>query len=229
MVWLDEMSSPTAEQSRSPHQPVIPAREMPARLVMVRHGESELNVINRAIKRGTLEAFPPEALNIPDREFRLSTEGRRQALATGPWLAQAYPEGFDVVYVSDHVRARETAALVCTSAGWHSAKIRIDPQLGERNWGRFALVDDERRRETMDLRHRDPLHAPMPDGETLLQTRTRTRVLLERVARENPNQRVLVFSHGEYIEALWQRSGTFLRRLNVISFAPMREIYGTAK
>jgi len=176
---------------------------------MVRHGESEINVINRALKHRTLTAFPAAALTVPDREFRLSANGRRQAIATGPWLSQTYPEGFDVIYVSDHVRARETAALVCKSAGWHDTKIRIDPQLGERNWGRFAFVDDERRRETMELRHRDPLHAPMPDGETLLETRTRTRVLLERVARENPTQRVLVFSHGEYIEALWSEIGHF--------------------
>lgn len=182
---------------------------MPARLVMVRHGESEINVINRALKQGRLKEFPAAALSTPDREFRLSETGRGQAVATGPWLADAYPDGFDVIYVSDHVRARETAGLVCHAAGWHNVNIRIDPQLGERNWGRFAVVDEERRLETMQHRQRDPLHAPMPDGETLLETRTRTRVLLERVVRENPGQRVLVFSHGEYIEALWSEIGHF--------------------
>ncbi len=90
-----------------------------------------------------------------------------------------------MIYVSDHVRARETAGVVCREAGWGDVLIRIAPQLGERNWGRFAFAEPERRQEVMDLRQRDPLHAPMPDGETLLQTRTRTRVLLERIAREN--------------------------------------------
>jgi broad specificity phosphatase PhoE len=176
---------------------------------MIRHGESEINLINRALKRGALSEYPQSVLSIPDREFRLSAQGRTQAETTGRWLREAYPEGFDVMYVSDHVRARETAGLLCREAGWRDALIRIDPQLGERNWGRFAFVDNERRREVMDLRHRDPLHAPMPDGETLLQTRTRTRVLLERIARENTGQRVLVFSHGEYIEALWAEVGHF--------------------
>jgi len=180
---------------------------------MVRHGESQLNVINRALKHGRLSHFPEVALSIPDREFRLSENGRRQASTTGPWLAQAYPEGFNVVYVSDHVRAQETAALVCNAAGWHNVEIRIDPQLGERNWGRFAFVDDNRRCETMELRARDPLHAPMPDGETMLETRTRTRVLLERVIRENSGKKVLVFSHGEYIEALWAEVGHFSTEL----------------
>ncbi len=182
---------------------------MPDTLVLIRHGESEINVINRAMKRGELSDYPAEVLSIPDREFRLSALGKQQAEATGQWLKEEHPLGFDVIYVSDHVRARETAALVCRETGWKNVSIRIDPQLGERNWGRFAWVDSERRREVMGLRRRDPLHAPMPEGETLLQTRTRTRVLLERIARENRGQRVLVFSHGEYIEALWAEVGHF--------------------
>ena len=176
---------------------------------MIRHGESEINVINRALKHGHISEYPREVLSIPDREFRLSERGRAQAIATGHWLANEYSTGFDVIYVSDHVRARETAALVCAEAGWRDAQIRIDPQLGERNWGRFAFADAERRQHVMELRQRDPLHAPMPDGETMLATRTRTRVLLERIVRENAGQRVLVFSHGEYIEALWSEVGHF--------------------
>lgn len=191
------------------HSPRLPTLAMPDTLVMIRHGESDINVINRALKRGEISEYPKSVLSIPDREFRLSTRGREQAVATGRWLREAEPKGFDVIYVSDHVRARETAGLVCREAGWKNALIRIDPQLGERNWGRFAFVDSERRDEVMALRHRDPLHAPMPDGETLLQTRTRTRVLLERITRENRGQRVLVFSHGEYIEALWSEVGHF--------------------
>jgi len=200
--------SPTSNTHKDP-APRLPALAMPERLVMIRHGESEINVINRALKRGTISEYPQAALSTPDREFRLSSRGRNQAEITGRWLKEAHPEGFDVVYVSDHVRARETAGLVCREAGWKEVLIRIDPQLGERNWGRFAFVDTDRRREVMELRQRDPLHAPMPDGETLLQTRTRTRVLLERIVRESRGQRVLVFSHGEYIEALWAEVGHF--------------------
>lgn len=202
------MHNPSPE-TRHDHPPRLPTLAMPDALVMIRHGESEINVINRALKRGEIKEYPQAVLSVPDREFRLSARGRDQAEATGKWLKNAYPEGFDVIYVSDHVRARETAGLVCREAGWRDVLIRIDPQLGERNWGRFAFVDEERRQEVMDLRERDPLHAPMPDGETLLETRTRTRVLLERIARENRGQRVLVFSHGEYIEALWAEAGHF--------------------
>ncbi len=203
------MLDPLAPDEHRNQSPRLPTLAMPDTLVLIRHGESEINVVNRALKRGAISEYPQAVLSTPDREFRLSANGRIQAEATGRWLKEAHPDGFDVVYVSDHVRARETAGLVCREAGWRDVSIRIDPQLGERNWGRFAFVDTERRREVMELRDRDPLHAPMPDGETLLQTRTRTRVLLERIARENREQRVLVFSHGEYIEALWAEVAHF--------------------
>lgn len=49
----------------------------------------------------------------------------------------------------------------------------------------------------------DPFHVAMPDGESLLLTRLRSRVLLERCARERSGQDVLVVTHGEFIEALW--------------------------
>lgn len=181
----------------------LPRVAMPLRLVLIRHGESEANLVSRAVKRGSLPGFPQKFIETPDREFRLSALGREQALLTGPWLARQYPRGFDVIYASDHIRARETAALVCKSAGWEKALIRIDPQLGERPWGRFAELEKSEREEILALRRRDPLHAPMPEGELLLQTRLRTRLLLERAAREFGGQRVLVFSHGEYIEAIW--------------------------
>lgn len=179
------------------------SRSMPSRLVMVRHGESEANLINKAIRKGIITEYPPGFASIPDREIRLSRAGVEQTKPTGEWLREQYSDGFDVIYVSDHTRAKETAALVCQAAGWHNVEIRIDPLLGERNWGRFAASDRARRAEIMEYRKRDPLHTPMPDGETMLETRNRSRELLDRAARELSGKRVLVFSHGEFIEALW--------------------------
>lgn len=182
---------------------IQPYRAMPERLVMVRHGQSDANLINKAMRAGELNSYPEGFTDIPDREIRLTEQGREQARITGKWLNQEYYQGFDLIYTSDHTRAKETAALICQSAGWHDVRIRIDPLLGERNWGRFALSDDELRERIMNYRMRDPLHTPMPDGETLLETRHRSRELLDRAAREFSGLNVLVISHGEFIEALW--------------------------
>lgn len=180
---------------------------MPSFFVLVRHGESQANIIQRAVKEGKLPKFPDSLAKTPDREIRLSKDGVKQAIATGGWLKAQYPSGFDILYVSDHTRAKETALHVCKTARWKDVEIRVDPLLGERNWGRFPFVDRERREEIMRDRKRDPLHVAMPDGETLLAARHRSRELLDRVARQDGGKKVLVFSHGEFIEAIWAEIG----------------------
>jgi len=179
---------------------------MPKRLVLVRHGESEINVFTKRAKRG--ESLPKDFYSTPDREFRLTDKGRDQAVATGNYLKQIYPEGFDIILVSDHTRAKETAALLCLSAEFDQP-IQVDPQVGERNWGNFQHMDKPLRDEILKLKNRDPLHSPMPDGETLLEARTRTRVLLERCARQYAGKSVLVITHGEYIESIWSEIAHF--------------------
>lgn len=176
---------------------------MPTNLVLIRHGESEANVIQRKIKKGEIPCFPPEYKNARDREFRLSKLGVKQAKETGKALKKLYPNGFDEILVSDFTRAKETVALICLSAGWKEVKIRIDPQLGERNWGKFHELTDEQRKAVFHNKKHDPLNTAMPDGETLLNTRLRARVLLERCARQFTDKKVLVVSHGEYMECVW--------------------------
>lgn len=192
---------------------------MPKNLIFIRHGESEANVIQKAVKKDKTLPYPQAYLNTPDREFRLSSKGVEQTKATGEYLAKIYPKGVDIVYVSDHTRAKETAALVCLHAGWDKVNIKVDPQLGERHWGSFHLQDSDKRVEILNMKKRDPLHVPMPDGETLLETRNRTRVLLERCVRQHGNKNVLVFTHGEYIEAIWSEIAHMRTEEQVIFFS----------
>lgn len=176
---------------------------MPKNLIFIRHGESEANIIQKKAKKDKKFIYPKSYMTTPDREVRLSVLGREQTKKTGEYLAKAYPEGVDVVIVSDHTRAKETAALVCLAAGWDKVQIQVDPQVGERNWGNFHKQSPSARAEFFKAKHRDPLHTPISDGETLLEARTRTRVLLERCARQYKDKTVLVFTHGEYIECIW--------------------------
>jgi len=176
---------------------------MPSRMVLIRHGESQSNIVQKAIKKKTIATYPEGFTQIPDREFRLSKKGQEQAKITGSWLKTQYPQGFDIICVSDHIRARETAALVCQYADWHDCQIRIDPLLGERSWGNFQSSHEHKRDALMALRRRDPLHAAFPDGESLLFTRLRARNLIQKAAAQFADRRVLIFSHGEYIEAFW--------------------------
>ena len=183
--------------------PSVKRDQMPRRMVFVRHGESEANIINRMFKKGEISEYPEVFLNTPDREIRLTASGRMQASATGPWLAAHYPDGFDKHFVSDHARAMETAGIALSAAGWHDVELLGDPLLGERCWGSFSLEPEERRRALMELRHRDPLQMAMPNGELLLTARHRTRERLERASRKCAGKDILIITHGEYIEAIW--------------------------
>src|SRR3990167_8242342 len=89
---------------------------MPNHLVLVRHGESEGNVVARAGKAGNHQLFTDEFFERPGHEWRLTDTGVEQAKAAGLWIGRfllsVYPElndGFGVYYTSPHIRTRETA------------------------------------------------------------------------------------------------------------------------
>ena len=198
---LELASDPSTDQLAG-H--ALPARRaMPARIVLVRHGESDANLIIRAIKEGIITDYPEDFRATPDREYRLTRRGREQAVATGRWLREQYPEGFDRIFCSDHVRAFETAGLVCIAAGWDAEGISVDPQLSERSWGDYVHLPQKDRDRILEARRRDPIHTRIANGESLAYTRARARSMLDRAEKELSGKTILVFSHGEFIESFW--------------------------
>src|SRR4051794_34159286 len=82
----------------------------PAALWVLRHGQSEGNVV-----RDAAAGTPVEVLDIPDRDMDvpLSGRGREQAEALGRWWADEPPARRpEVVLTSPYRRARDTAAIV---------------------------------------------------------------------------------------------------------------------
>ena len=74
---------------------------MPKRLVQIRHGQSEANVVQKNI----IELDPEVVREIyarPDWMQRLSPLGIEQAKAAGNWIRREIGmlAGFDVIYVS---------------------------------------------------------------------------------------------------------------------------------
>src|SRR6478735_7084782 len=107
----------------------------PAELWLVRHGQSQGNVI-----RERPRADQQETLDIADRDMDvpLSELGVEQATALGRWLAgqSAVP---DVVVASPYVRAAQTAQGICTAAGL-GLKVHLDERLRERELGILDLL-----------------------------------------------------------------------------------------
>ena len=89
-------------------------RSGPRALWLVRHGQSEGNVI-----RSTAEAEHREeyVLGGRDADVPLSELGERQATALGRWLAERPREELPTVVVtSPYLRARQTAAHALAAA-----------------------------------------------------------------------------------------------------------------
>ncbi len=91
---------------------------MPLDLYVIRHGESEANVIISAGEQGDNSLYTQDNVTVPDRSWRLTATGRKQADCIGRWLVAQQPL-FDRYLVSPYVRTRETAAtMALPKAKW---------------------------------------------------------------------------------------------------------------
>lgn len=177
---------------------------MPQDLVLVRHGQSEGNIVQRAFKDGGSMEVPPEFLNIPDWKYRLSEEGIKQAEITGEWLQEEFggPPGevFDAKLVSPYLRARETAVYI----GGPACEWLIDNRLPERDWGVYNSVLPSERDQHFPheerMRQLSSLHWRPTGGESLDKSvQFRFRDWLGTLHREHEAKKVLAVSHGEFM------------------------------
>lgn len=176
---------------------------MPIDLVLVRHGESEGNIATDRVKARDSRLM--RKLNqVHTSGWRLTDQGRNQALSAGEWLREAFPKGFDRQIVSAYVRARETAGLLNLTGG---TRWQINHLIVERNWGHASSADAEARRFGLiadDLARRvrdEPYWAPF-GGESIAQLLTRIYPFFDGLHREDSDNRVLVVCHGEIMWAM---------------------------
>ena len=106
----------------------------PAKLWLVRHGQSAGNVARDAAHSSGLARI---ALNSRDVDVPLSDLGREQATALGHWFSGFAPSARpDVMLASPYVRAVETAQLFRAAGGCEpDERICIDERLREKEFG----------------------------------------------------------------------------------------------
>ena len=143
-------------------------------ILLARHGETDWN--RKGIWQGW--ADPP-----------LNDAGRAQARRLADQLRET---PFDAVYSSDLQRARETAELVAEP---HGVPVISDPGLREIDIGSWSGLT----RAEIDERFPG---AVRPDGETRDQHAARVLEAVERIARANPERRILLVTHGGTMRAL---------------------------
>src|SRR3954470_10196100 len=180
---------------------VSPMRQRwPARLWLVRHGQSAGNVARDA---ATAAGKAVIDLQVRDVDVPLSPLGERQAAALGHWFA-ALPESErpEVVLASPYVRARQTAKAICEAGGVTEAARQpiVDERWREREFGLWdRLTNAGVRRKYPDQAEQRAImgkfyHRP-PGGESWADVILRLRSALDTISLHHADRRVLIVCH----------------------------------
>lgn len=175
---------------------------MPNDVVLVRHGQPEANIIQKAEKAGHLHPSADLLNDRPDWQQRLSPLGVEQARQAKTWIDDHLrgAGSFDARYVSPFLRARETAAYLGgeTCGGW-----TVDDRIAERSWGVYGIVPRPERRSQFPLTEKlhevTPWYVRFDGGESMPDVYGRFRDFQGTLHREHFGQRILVVSHGDFI------------------------------
>ena len=155
------------------------------RLLVIRHGQSEADILN--VHEGRAD-------------FELTELGRRQAGAMARRVAAEY--GVDRIYSSTLKRARQTADKLARLTG---IEVIGDDDLMEFNNGLLAGHTREFVNENYPRVEKLPLHVAVYGQESALEFRFRAERALSRIISENDEDAtVAVFSHGGMINQLYR-------------------------
>lgn len=156
-------------------------------LYLVRHGESQSNVLN------VLSSYPEIQ---GQTERHLTTRGERQAKEAGEKLKD---EGIDVIIASPLTRTLETAQAISDIVG---VPVFQDIRLRETDFGAYNT-------ESANLffqKYTKPEERIETDGsdgvESSLGLRERVESLLSDIAREFAGQKVALVSHADTLEQI---------------------------
>ena len=166
----------------------------PKRLVLVRHAESEGNV---------LSVDERAHLDVSTHAYPLTEKGREQARATGEYLRKRFGN-FDVYYVSYYVRSQETMRIM-----YPVAHVYEDPRLAEGQRGIWHTMTQEEIRKNfpgeIERKKREGLyHYRAPGGENWPDIELRIHSFLGTLNRDYDNMNVLIVVHGHWL-ILFQR------------------------
>lgn len=174
---------------------------MPNDMLLVRHGDSELNAANRLSRNGDHSAFTPEFKARHSSDLLLTDRGLWQPTKAGAWIKVNVGLYFDRYVVSDYYRSRQTAALLeLPDAQWFS-----EVYLRERDRGDMDIVSELERQtdyaEAMKMLNRSKFFTRPPNGESMADLLLRVDRVLDTLCRECDGKKVIIVCHGEVMWA----------------------------
>ena len=189
-----------------------------SRLLLVRHGETELNSSERFWGR---------------TDVALSAAGLRQVEQLRDRLAA---EKIDVTYSSNMRRASLTAETIASK---HKLEVTICPELREIDFGQLeGLTFDEicqLHPEIAELWTNWDLHTKFPGGESVDELDTRVSKFLDRLKKHAPEETILVVAHSAPLRLLichllgielwhWRQFRLSLASLSIVGTYPQGAI-----
>jgi broad specificity phosphatase PhoE len=173
-----------------------PPQRWPSHVWVVRHGESAGNLAWDAAEAA---GHPRIGITTRDVDMPLSPRGEEQSRALGRWFG-ALAEPPTVILTSPYVRARATAELVASASRLENVAIVPDERLREKEFGVLDGLTkvgiEEHHPEQAE--HRRALgkfyHRP-PGGESWCDVILRLRSVMDSLAIEYRDERVLVVAH----------------------------------
>jgi broad specificity phosphatase PhoE len=176
-----------------------PSGRWPARLWIVRHGQSAGNVARDAAHAEGLHRI---ALEARDVDVPLSELGERQAKALGRWFAQGQGNGVpEIILCSPYIRAQQTAGLFRDAGGAAADEVTCtDERLREKE---FGILDGL---TSLGIRAEEPRQAALrhllgkfyhrpPGGESWCDVIFRLRSLLDTISIHYRGRAVMIVAH----------------------------------
>lgn len=172
-------------------------------LVLVRHGESQLNVVNKE-----------KRVYCGQIDTHLTDFGRVQARSAGERLNRLGFLRLGRAITSPLQRAHETLSLILEELGAAVPQLPHCPELMERSHGEFEGLSDEEAFEKHPLYRDHPLYANFmttydrcaPGGETLAMVCARAWPVIDRLMTESDGGDLLVVSHYNTIRCIIGRA-----------------------
>jgi broad specificity phosphatase PhoE len=173
---------------------------MPENLFLVRHGQSEGNLVRKQFEESGDESFfTKEFLDLHESQYSLTDLGVNQAKKAGKWFTDNRLLTFDRMLVSNNVRAMETAV----NLGIKNAEWMIDYNLRERDGGLFNVMPPTKRdRDYVDQQkfyNSQPFLFRPPQGESIADVCQRIKIVLDTLSRECDGKNVIIVCHGHVI------------------------------
>jgi 2,3-bisphosphoglycerate-dependent phosphoglycerate mutase len=166
---------------------------MPARLLLVRHGQTSWNCDGRFMGQ----------MDIP-----MDDTGERQAEAVARRLRLERPEA---IYTSDLSRALNTAQAIREAIGESVSpaqlpRLIVEPRLREMHFGEWQGMTyteiKTSQPETLAEWETDLVHIAPPGGESFAQTTERIKAVLDEIKTDHPDGTTLLVAHGGALQSL---------------------------